>query len=97
MIILFRVVEYAVCLINVLASESLGSSYLIKDQGISQMLINLLMQEKGDSNLRQNALGALQKFSLHRKPQTIMIENGMIKWIVGILKTVFYRLSVLIE
>lgn len=85
----FRVVEYAVCLINVLASESLGSSYLIKDEEITKMLINLLMQEKGDSNLRQNALGALQKFSLHRKPQTIMIESGMIKWIIEVLKAVF--------
>ena len=79
------------CLINVLASESIGSSYLIKDEGITPMLINLLMMEKGDSNLRQNALGALQKFSLHRKPQTMMIENGMIKWIINTLKTVVER------
>ena len=75
------------CLINVLASESIGSSYLIKDEKLTPMLIKLLAQEKGDSNLRQNALGALQKFSLHRKPQTMMIENDMIKWIVSTLKT----------
>jgi hypothetical protein len=75
----------------VLASESMGSSYLIKDQEITQMLINLLISEKGDSNLRQNALGALQKFSLHRKPQTIMIDRDMIKWIIGTLKAVINR------
>ncbi len=84
--------EYAVCLINVLASESVGSSYLIKEEGVTPMLIELLVREKGDSNLRQNALGALQKFSLHRKPQTVMIENGMIKWIVNTLKIVRLRL-----
>ena len=84
--------EYVVCLINVLASESIGSSYLIKEEGVTPMLIKLLMQEKGDSNLRQNALGALQKFSLHRKPQTVMIENGMIKWIIGTLKEVYSRI-----
>jgi ribosomal protein L11 len=77
-----------VCLINVIASESLGSDYLIKDEKLTPLLIQLLKVEKGDSNLRQNALGALQKFSLHRIPQTMMIENGMIEWIVSILKNV---------
>lgn len=76
------------CLINVIASESLGSDYLIKDEKLTPLLIQLLKVEKGDSNLRQNALGALQKFSLHRIPQTMMIENGMIEWIVSILKNV---------
>lgn len=76
------------CLVNVIASESLGSNYLIKDEKLTPLLINLLKMEKTDSNLRQNALGALQKFSLHRKPQIMMIENGMIEWIVSILKNV---------
>ena len=75
-------------MINVLASESIGSDYLIKDEKLTPILIKLLKAEKVDSNLRQNALGALQKFSLHRKPQTIMIENDMIEWIVSTLKDV---------
>lgn len=76
-----------------LASESVGSSYLIKDEKLTPMLIQLLKMEKGDSNLRQNALGALQKFSLHRNPQTVMIEHDMIKWIIETLKSEAETLS----
>lgn len=50
------------------------------------MLLNILKEEIIDSSLRQNTLGALQKFSLRRKPQTRMIELDMINWIVGVLK-----------
>lgn len=77
-----------------MASESIGSNYLIKDEKLTPLLIQLLKLEKGDSNLRQNALGALQKFSLHRKPQTVMIENDMVQWIVNTLKNVVFRLLV---
>ena len=36
--------------------------------------------------MRQNALGALQKFSLRRDAQTIMIDQDVIQWIIQILK-----------
>ncbi len=36
--------------------------------------------------MRQNALGTMQKFSLRRKPQSLMIEQDMIKWISNVLK-----------
>ena len=85
---MYRVVEYSVCLINVIASESMGAGYLIKSDDLTYLLMNVLQSEKGDTNLRQNALGALQKFSLHRKPQTIMIEGGTVKWIAETLKNV---------
>ena len=41
--------------------------------------------QAGDTATRQNALGALQKFSLRREPQTVMIRHGCVEWIIGIL------------
>jgi hypothetical protein len=35
--------------------------------------LQILRAEKTDSYLRRNALGALQKLSLRRKPQVVMI------------------------
>ena len=57
------------------------------------MLVRVLHQEQGDTILRQNALGTLQKFSLRRRPQTIMIQLDMIKWISGVLKAESDQLS----
>jgi len=77
-----------VCFVNVIATESIGANYLLNCDNLVQLLLNILLEEKGDTPLRQNALGSLQKFSLHRKPQTIMIGGGIIKWIVDTLKLV---------
>jgi len=38
-----------------------------------------LKSEHTETLLRQDALGALQKFSLRRRPQDIMIELDVIK------------------
>ena len=59
--------------INALASECLGRTYLLQKHDIVEVLVKILHSEESDSSLRQNALGTLQKFSLRRKPQTIMI------------------------
>lgn len=85
---IYRVTEYLVCFVNVIATENIGANYLLNCNKLVQLLLNVLLGEKGDTPLRQNALGALQKFSLHRKPQTIMIEGGIIKWIINTLKNV---------
>jgi hypothetical protein len=66
-----KVVEYIVCFLNVLASEATGAAYLVKNEELVKLLLELLKSEKGDTNLRQNALGALQKFSLHRTPKRL--------------------------
>jgi hypothetical protein len=44
-----------------------------------------IMFQKTDSNLRQNVLGSLEKFSLRRRPQSLMIELDMIVWITSVL------------
>lgn len=48
--------------------------------------MRILHSEQSDTPLRQNALGTLQKFSLRKKPQTIMIQLDMIKWIARVLR-----------
>ena len=72
--------------INALGNECLGRSYLLQKQDLVEILVKILKNEQGDTHLRQNALGALQKFSLRRKPQTIMINLDMIKWISAVLR-----------
>jgi len=59
--------EFFVILLNALASEYIGRCYLLQRKDIVKTLINLLFSEGNqDTSLRQNALGALQKFSLRR-------------------------------
>eukprot|EP00743_Colponemidia_sp_Colp-15_P005959 GILK01006405.1.p1 GENE.GILK01006405.1~~GILK01006405.1.p1 ORF type:complete len:982 (+),score=212.98 GILK01006405.1:73-3018(+) len=83
-----RVTECAVRFINVLASECSGRSYLLKSDVIIELLAKVLVSEPTDSALRQNALGALQKFSLRRKPQSMMIDLDLISWITNALRDV---------
>jgi hypothetical protein len=68
-----KVLEYTMTFVNALASECLGRGYLLQKQNLVEVLVKILHKEEGDTNLRQCALGTLQKFSLRRRPQTIMI------------------------
>jgi hypothetical protein len=81
-----RVLEYTMTFINALGNECLGRSYLLQKADLVETLVKILKGEQGDTHLRQNALGALQKFSLRRKPQTIMIQLDLIKWISAVLR-----------
>jgi hypothetical protein len=51
-----------------------------------EILVRILHSETSDTSLRQNALGTLQKFSLRRRPQTIMIQLDMVKWIAFVIR-----------
>ena len=65
-----KVREFTMSLINALASEYLGRSYLLQRHDIVKILVASLYGEgKNDSYLRQNALGILQKFSLRKDAQ----------------------------
>ena len=88
-----KVLEYTMTFVNALASECLGRSYLLQKPDLVEVLVNMLHQEQGDTNLRQCALGTLQKFSLRRRPQTIMIQLDMIKWISHVLQNETEQLS----
>lgn len=79
--------------VNALSSECLGRSYLLQKGDLVAELVRCLRAEEGDTNLRQCVLGTLQKFSLRRKPQTIMIQLDMIRWISTTLREEGDRLS----
>jgi hypothetical protein len=83
-----KVLEYTMTFINALGNECLGRSYLLQKSDLVERLVDILKSEKGDTHLRQNTLGALQKFSLRRRPQTIMIQLDMIKWISSVLRNI---------
>jgi len=81
-----KIRESAARLINVLTLDYSGRSYLLGSDKLVSMLIESLKAEKKDNVIRKNCLGALQKLSLRRRPQLLMIEQDMIKWIVSTLK-----------
>jgi len=57
------------------------------------MLNDILKTEKNETLLRQDALGALQKFSLRRRPQDIMIQLDVIKWLVYTINLELFNMS----
>ena len=74
--------EQALRLINLFASEPAGRSYLLGQPDLIEKLCNILVADTVDSVARQNCLGALQKLSLRRQPQNVMIDNDVIAWLV---------------
>jgi len=58
--------EYITRFINALASDYQGRSYLLNNDYLLEILIKVLRIEIGDTVIRRNTLGALQKLSLRR-------------------------------
>lgn len=81
-----RVIDYLSKLSNVIASEVQGRTYLLRDNNLIPVFVMLMKREEKDSILRQNIIGNLQKLSLRRRPQTIMIELKVIEWLVMVLR-----------
>ena len=72
-------------LLNQIASLKKGRNYLLMRQNSNQMIediVHCMMNEKEDSELRQNCLGTIQKFTLRIEPQNKLIELGIIKWLI---------------
>jgi hypothetical protein len=88
-----RILAYTVFLINTMASEPIGRNYLIKYDAILDTIFAVLLNEKQETAVRQQAIVAIQKFSLRTKCQNKMIEMDMIKYIVYILKNELHSLS----
>ena len=72
--------------VNTLASDFQGRTYLTTSEKLVKILIEIVKKEERDTKIRRNALGALQKLSLRKKPQMTMINNGLISWIIATLK-----------
>ena len=54
-----KIMEYSLRLINSIASDFSGRSYLVQSNNLISILINILRNEKGDTDIRRNVLGAL--------------------------------------
>ncbi|XP_025058504.1 lisH domain-containing protein ARMC9 isoform X2 [Alligator sinensis] len=78
--------QYMARLINAFASLAEGRLYLAQNPKLLRMLEERLKAEDKDSLTRENVLGALQKFSLRRALQSAMIRDGLIFWLVDVLK-----------
>uniref|UniRef100_A0A674I212 LisH domain-containing protein ARMC9 n=1 Tax=Terrapene triunguis TaxID=2587831 RepID=A0A674I212_9SAUR len=78
--------QYVARLINAFASLAEGRLYLSQNPKLLRVLEERLKAEDKDSLTRENVLGALQKFSLRRALQTAMINDGLIFWLVDVLK-----------
>ncbi|XP_045415617.1 lisH domain-containing protein ARMC9 isoform X1 [Lemur catta] len=78
--------QYTARLVNAFASLAEGRLYLAQNTTVLRMLEGRLKEEDKDVITRENVLGALQKFSLRRPLQTAMIQDGLIFWLIDILK-----------
>nr|XP_057928745.1 lisH domain-containing protein ARMC9 isoform X2 [Doryrhamphus excisus] len=74
--------QYMARLINAFASFAEGRAYLSQIPYLPKLLMETLTTEEKDSLTRENVLVALQKLSLRRSQQTIMIESHLIGWLV---------------
>ncbi|NXN21908.1 ARMC9 protein, partial [Nycticryphes semicollaris] len=78
--------QYMARLINAVASLAEGRVYLSQNPTLLQMLEERLKAEDKDSLTWENVLGTLQKFSLRRVLQSAMIKDGLIFWLVDVLR-----------
>ncbi|XP_033895688.2 lisH domain-containing protein ARMC9-like isoform X1 [Acipenser ruthenus] len=78
--------QYMARLINAFASLADGRMYLSQSPMLLTMLENTVKAEEKDSLSRENVLGALQKLSLRRSLQSVMIRGEIILWLVNLLE-----------
>lgn len=76
--------EYLTRLLNCLASIAKGREYMLRREMVL-VLVNQMFEEDGDTMVRQNILGTLQKLSLRRKAQSYIIEHGTVGWLCEVL------------
>ena len=74
-------------LMNKLSSLKKGRNYLLMKSNSLSMIENLfnnLKSEKQDTELRQNILATLEKFTPRLEPINKLIELGIIKWLIDV-------------
>jgi hypothetical protein len=68
----------------------MGRTYLLYKPSIIDEITNIMFKEDTDSEVRQNCLGIIQKFTLRSEPQKKLIELDVIRWIVSMFVIVIY-------
>ena len=71
-------------LVNSLANYIIGKNYLLSKNNLIDDIFKCMISEKFDTPLRQNCLGALQKFSLRKEAQNKLIELNVIHYLIDI-------------
>ncbi|XP_075258985.1 lisH domain-containing protein ARMC9-like isoform X2 [Convolutriloba macropyga] len=74
--------QYLARLINGIASIRSGRSYLSESEELLNEMQVAMQAEPRDNLTREMLLGSLQKLSLKRSLQTVMIKSGLIEWLV---------------
>lgn len=77
--------EYTLRLLNVIANDTEGRTYLLSCPYLLELLVDVLRLEDGDTIARQNALGVLEKCSLRYHAQDGMMDASVIQWAVRTL------------
>jgi hypothetical protein len=71
-------------ILNALASMNKGRNYLLAKETLIDDIVQCMIREKTDSDLRQKCLGTIQKFTLRSQPQNKLIELNVIHYIVNL-------------
>ena len=77
--------EHLIALLNALSSDYLGRSYLTQNEQVVSHLVHILKAQIENNFTRKICLAILQKLSLRKKCQDILIKNGIIKWVLDVL------------
>lgn len=73
-------------LLNTVASISVGRSYLSGNPALMNVLIKCMKAEDCDTLTRGMILGTLQKLSLRRNLQSLMIKENVVEWLLSLLE-----------
>ena len=71
-------------ILNALANMNKGRNYLLAKETLIDDIVQCMIREKTDSDLRQKCLGTIQKFTLRSQPQNKLIELNVIHYIVNL-------------
>ncbi|CAD8153513.1 unnamed protein product [Paramecium pentaurelia] len=80
-------------LMNALASDYVGRTYLTSNTNLIKFLIESIKKDQTDSIKRKNSIGTLQKLSLRKQSQIWMLDNDIIQVALNILKREKFQLS----
>jgi len=77
--------EYMARFINTVASFSYGRFYMSQSEGFVQFMVQVMIHCRTDSLTSENIIGGLQKLSLRRYVQTVLIDSAVIEWLLKTL------------
>jgi len=80
-------------LINAITNENKGRTYMLTKPSIIDEIVKIMMSQQGDTEIRQNCLGIIQKFTLRSEPQKRLIDLDVIMWITNLILTESNSLS----